>query len=40
MIAAWKKEDPPANRVKPIPFLVIRQIAYISQHFPDSAERL
>eukprot|EP00804_Cyclotella_cryptica_P004091 CCRYP_019114-RC/>CCRYP_019114-RC protein AED:0.35 eAED:0.10 QI:0/0/0/1/0/0/2/0/352 len=24
MLAAWKKEDPPANRVKPIPIQVIR----------------
>jgi hypothetical protein len=32
--AAWKKEDPPVNRVKPIPISVIRRIAFIAQHLP------
>ena len=32
--AAWKKEDPPANRVKPIPISVIRRISFIAQHLP------
>ena len=42
MLAAWKKADPPANRVKPIPISVIRRIACIAQHLPAtaSAERL
>lgn len=30
-IAAWKKEDPPPRRVKPVPISVIRHIAYLSQ---------
>ena len=40
MLAAWKKEDPPANRVKPIPISVIRRIAYIAQHLPAGSERM
>ena len=40
MLAAWKKEDPPANRVKPIPISVIRRIAFIAQHLPPNAELL
>ena len=40
MLAAWKKEDPPANRVKPIPIEVIRRIAYIAAHLPPEAELL
>ena len=30
MIAAWKREDPPPTRVKPIPIQVIRRIAFIA----------
>ena len=30
MIAAWKKQDPPPSRVKPIPVQVIRRIAFIA----------
>ena len=30
MIAAWKKEDPPTKRVKPIPVQVIRRILFIA----------
>ena len=40
MIAAWKREDPPANRVKPIPIAVIRRTAYLAQHLPADAELL
>lgn len=40
MLAAWKKEDPPANRVKPIPIQVIRRIAFIAQHLPEDAHVL
>ena len=40
MLAAWKKEDPPANRVKPIPISVIRRIAFVAQHLPHDSERL
>lgn len=40
MIAAWKREDPPANRVKPIPIAVIRRTAYLAQHLPAGAELL
>ena len=32
MIAAWKKEDPPPTRVKPIPIQVIRRIAFIASN--------
>ena len=32
MIAAWKKEDPPPARVKPIPIQVIRRIAFIANN--------
>ncbi|EJK58365.1 hypothetical protein THAOC_21518, partial [Thalassiosira oceanica] len=31
MISAWKKEDPPPNRVKPIPVQVLRSIAYLAR---------
>lgn len=34
MLSAWKKEDPPANRVKPIPISVIKHIARIAQGLP------
>ena len=37
MIAAWKKEDPPAGRVKPIPIQVIKRIAFIAQHLQPTA---
>jgi hypothetical protein len=30
MIAAWKKQDPPPSRVKPIPIQVIRRIVFIA----------
>ena len=40
MLAAWKKEDPPASRVKPIPIAVIRYIAFIAQHLPADAHFL
>ena len=32
MIAAWKKKDPPPNRVKPVPVQVIRRISIIARH--------
>ena len=34
MLAAWKKEDPPAKRVKPIPISFIKHIARIAQGLP------
>ena len=37
MLAAWKKEDPPANRVKPIPISVIRRVAHIAEHLPPNS---
>lgn len=40
MYAAWKKIDPPANRVKPIPIQVIRRIAYIAANLPPDAHLL
>ena len=40
MLAAWKREDPPANRVKPIPIAVIRRIAHVAQHLPPEAHFL
>ena len=32
MIYKWKKEDPPPNRVKPIPIQVIRRLAFIASN--------
>lgn len=40
MLAKWKKEDPPANRVKPIPIQVIRRIAFIASQLPEHAHTL
>ena len=40
MLAVWKKEDPPANRVKPLPISVIRRVAHIAKHLPPDSERL
>ena len=40
MLAAWKKEDPPAHRVKPVPVLVIRHIATVAAHLPPGNEKL
>eukprot|EP00956_Cyclotella_meneghiniana_P004585 scaffold5646_cov36-Cyclotella_meneghiniana.AAC.2 len=40
MIVAWKKEDPPAHRVKPIPIQVIQRIAFIAQSLPEAAHIL
>ena len=39
MLAAWKKEDPPANRVKPIPISVIRRIVFIAQRRIPASNR-
>ena len=38
--AAWKKQDPPPNRVKPIPISVIRRISIIAQHLDSSSTLL
>ena len=40
MLACWKREDPPANRVKPIPIQVIRRIAVIAARLPPDANVL
>ena len=40
MLACWKKEDPPANRVKPIPIQVIRRITAIAMQLPADAHVL
>ena len=40
MLAAWKRKDPPANRVKPIPIAVIRRIAHVAQRLPPEAHFL
>lgn len=40
MLACWKKEDPPANRVKPIPIQVIRRITDIAATLPPDAHVL
>ena len=40
MLACWKKQDPPANRVKPIPIQVIRRIAAIAASLPPDAHTL
>ena len=34
IFAAWKKRDPPANRVKPVPVVVIRHIAANAARLP------
>lgn len=39
MIAAWKKEDPPPHRVKPVPIKVINNIAFIADHSTDPHTR-
>jgi hypothetical protein len=40
MIAAWKRQDPPSKRVKPIPVQVLRRIAYIASQLDTSSETL
>ena len=40
MLVAWKKEDPPVNRVKPIPISVIRRTDYITHHLHASTKLL
>ena len=40
MLACWKKQDPPANRVKPIPIQVIRRIAAVAATLPPDAHTL
>ena len=40
MLAAWKKQDPPANRVKPVPVAVIRHIAAVAARLPPGNEKL
>lgn len=35
MLSAYSKQDPPPNRVKPIPIQVIRRIMYIARHSND-----
>ena len=35
MISAWKREDPPPNRVKPIPIQIIRRIALLASTATD-----
>ena len=40
MLAAWKKMDPPATRVKPVPISVVRRIAYVAQHLPTKSHLL
>ena len=37
MLAAWKKVDPPATRVKPIPMSVIRRICHIAKQLPPNS---
>ena len=39
MISAWKKQDPPPNRVKPVPIRVIRSISFIAQASQDPLVR-
>jgi len=39
-ISAWKKKDPPPQRVKPIPIQVIRRISFIAQNLPQDSELL
>ena len=40
MLAAWKKEDPPTHRVKPVPVSVIRRIATVAAHLPPGNKKL
>jgi len=40
MLAAWKKQDPPSTRVKPVPISVIRRIAFVAQHLPPNSNLL
>ena len=40
MIAAWKKQDPPPHRVKPVPIQVIRRIAFLAQHSTHNSHLL
>ena len=40
MLAAWKKQDPPANRVKPIPVAVILHVAAVAARLPPGNEKL
>ena len=35
MIAYWKKQDPPPNRVKPVPIRVIRTLLFIAENSND-----
>lgn len=37
MIAAWKKQDPPPNRVKPIPIAVILRLCEIAVALPEDS---
>lgn len=37
MLNAYSKQDPPPNRVKPIPIQVIRRIMFIARHSDDPA---
>ena len=34
MLSAWKKEDPPPHRVKPVPVQVLRRILFIASQSP------
>lgn len=40
MLAAWKKEDPPPKRVKPIPIAVIKRLCEIAQQLPAASHHL
>ena len=37
---AWNIEDPPANRIKPVPISVIPHMAYIADRLPATAQLL
>mmetsp|Transcript_3269 Transcript_3269/g.7387 ORF Transcript_3269/g.7387 Transcript_3269/m.7387 type:complete len:379 (+) Transcript_3269:461-1597(+) len=39
MLAGWRKEDPPPQRVKPVPLQVIQNLAFIAKHSPDESVR-
>ena len=40
MCAAWKKQDPSANRVKPVPVAVIGHIAVVEACLPSGHKKL
>lgn len=40
MLECWKKQDPPANQVKPVPIQVVCRIAVVAANLPPDAHTL